>query len=61
MPTNDMRQTLIEILTKLQAVEVLEYYDKNLLANMKSVSQQKQEMLSAALEILEKYKLDTGS
>lgn len=55
---NDMRQKLTEILKMLQAVEVLEYYDKNLLANMKSVSEQKQNMLSDALEILEKSKLD---
>ena len=49
MKMNDMRQMLIEILTKLQAVETLEYYDKNLLANLKSVSEQKQKMLSTTL------------
>lgn len=58
MKQSAMRQKLIEIVTMLQAVEVLEYHNKNLLANMKSVSQQKQEMLSNALEILEKYELD---
>ena len=56
--TNDMRQKLAEIIIKLQAIEVLEYHDKNLLANSKFVSQQKQEMLSRALEILGNYKLD---
>lgn len=55
---NDMRQKLIEIVTVLQAVEVLEYHNKNLLINQKSISEQKQGMLSQALEILDRFELD---
>jgi len=58
---NPQRQSLVDIVRKLHAIEVLEYHDMNLLASMQFVSEEKQRMLKEAMVILERFSLDDSS